>query len=352
MPSLRLRAAAFPVLLVLIVLVLANLVIWAEKPLLVTPAISISIILLALSSLISLGFAASLIKPIRELMPTVDAEGRLAFRSTKTAIKPPEELRALAIAIDQIAERQRREDAAREKLERVRSEFLGNVSHELRTPIFAVQGFIETLLDGAVDDPAVNRDFLERAKSQAERLNNLLNDLIDISRIESGEMRMSFRMFDIEQFLKDFATEMQPLAAARSIALSYRTDSPPGAEVSVYADKERIKQVLINLVDNAIKYSELGTSITLELLDRVPKSDELTIRVIDHGIGIAQEHLPRLFERFYRVDKGRARSSPGGTGLGLAIVKHITEAHHGKINVTSEIGVGSTFQFTLKKEPF
>lgn len=352
MSSLRLRAAAFPVLLVLIVLVLANLVIWAEKPVFVTPAAMISIALLALSSVISLGFAASLIKPIRELMPTVDAEGRLAFRSTKTAIKPPEELRALAIAIDQIAERQRREDAARQKLERVRSEFLGNVSHELRTPIFAVQGFIETLLDGAVDDPQVNRDFLGRAKSQAERLNNLLNDLIDISRIESGEMRMSFRMFDIQGFLRDFTAEMRPMAQARNIAISFSSNLSTQHEASVYADKERIKQVLINLVDNAIKYSEPGTSIVLELTDREPTPNELTIRVIDQGIGIAAEHLPRLFERFYRVDKGRARSSPGGTGLGLAIVKHITEAHHGKISVTSEIGTGSVFQFTLRKEPF
>ncbi len=352
MPSLRLRAAAFPVLLVLIVLVIANGVIWADKPLLVTPAVTISIMLVVLAAILSLWFAARLVKPIRELMPTVDPDGHLEFRSTKAAIKPPEELRALAIAIDQIAEKQRRDDAARQRLERVRSEFLANVSHEFRTPIFAVQGFIETLLDGAVDDPNVNRDFLERAKSQAERLNNLLNDLIDISRIESGEMRMSFRMFDIQPFLRDFAAEMRPMARARNIEISFASNVTPQKEASVYADKERIKQVLINLVDNAIKYSDQGTAIALELLDGEPRTDELTVSVSDNGIGIAQEHLPRLFERFYRVDKGRARSSPGGTGLGLAIVKHITEAHHGKISVTSQIGKGSTFQFTLRKVPF
>jgi two-component system phosphate regulon sensor histidine kinase PhoR len=256
------------------------------------------------------------------------------------------------MAIEGIAEKQERDLEARQKLERVRSEFLGNVSHELRTPIFAVQGFIETLLDGAIDDPKVNRDFLERAHVQADRLNSLLNDLIDISRIESGEMRMSFRAFDIQPFLRDFTSEMQPLAHAKNISLYFTGNILPHHEVIVYADKERIKQVLINLVDNAIKYSESGTAIKIELLNNEPDAKQVTVRVADNGIGIAPEHLPRLFERFYRVDKGRARSSPGGTGLGLAIVKHITEAHRGRISVSSELGKGSAFQFTLRKEPF
>ena len=323
----------------------------------VTPAISISLILLLLSALLSFWFAARLVRPIRELMPTVDKQGHLEFRSTRAAIKPPEELRAVTIAIDQIAEKMQRDHAARQKLERVRSEFLANVSHELRTPIFAVQGFIETLLDGAVDDPAVNRDFLNRARIQADRLNNLLNDLIDISRIESGEMRMSFRMFNVQPFLRDFTNEMRPVALAKNMDVEFASNVGMGEEVSVYADKDRLKQVLINLVDNAIKYSETGTAIRIELRDAEnngssPAAKEISIRVADQGVGIAPEHLPRLFERFYRVDKGRARSSPGGTGLGLAIVKHITEAHHGKISVTSEPGKGSAFQFTLRKEPF
>jgi two-component system, OmpR family, phosphate regulon sensor histidine kinase PhoR len=350
--SLRLRAAIFPIVLVLVVLFLANLVIWAEKPLFITPAISISFVFLLASSVASFWFAARLVRPIRELMPTVDKQGHLEFRSTRAAIRPPEELRAVTNAIDQIAEKLERDHAARQKLERVRSEFLANVSHELRTPIFAVQGFIETLLDGAIDDPAVNRDFLERAQTQAERLNNLLNDLIDISRIESGEMRMSFRMFNIQPLLRDFTKEMRPTALAKNMDLEFASTAGIGNEVSVYADKDRLKQVLINLVDNAIKYSETGTAIRIELRDGEPTAREISVRVSDQGIGIAPEHLPRLFERFYRVDKGRARSSPGGTGLGLAIVKHITEAHHGKISVTSEPGTGSTFQFTLRKEPF
>jgi len=351
-PSLRVQAAAFPIILVCIVLLVGDLAIASWVPLLLATAVWASIALVLVLSLASLWHAGHLIRPIRQLMPTVDTQGHLEFRSTTTAITPPEELRALSIVIDQIAEKQRRDDQAREKLERVRSEFLGNVSHELRTPIFAVQGFIETLLDGAVDDPAVNRDFLFRARLQAERLNNLLNDLIDISRIESGEMRMSFRMFDLQPFLRDFTNEMQPLARAKNIELYFTGNVLPHHEVNVYADKERVKQVLINLVDNAIKYSENGGSIKIELHNADPTHDELTVRVVDTGVGIAAEHLPRLFERFYRVDKGRARSSPGGTGLGLAIVKHITEAHHGRISVTSEAGKGSAFQFTLRKEPF
>ncbi len=352
MPSLRTQAAAFPIVLVFIVLALADLAIWTWVPASLPTTLWISILLLLLFSGASIWYAARLIRPIRELMPTVDTTGHLEFRSTTAAIIPPEELRALSVVIGQIAEKQIRDDQAREKLERVRSEFLGNVSHELRTPIFAVQGFIETLLDGAIDDPSVNRDFLSRARLQAERLNNLLNDLIDISRIESGEMRMSFRMFDIQPFLRDFTGEMQPLARAKNIELYFAGNVLPHHEVNAYADKERIKQILINLVDNAIKYSENGGSIKIELMNADPTPDQLTIRVIDTGVGIAPEHLSRLFERFYRVDKGRARSSPGGTGLGLAIVKHITEAHQGKISVTSETKKGSTFQFTLRKEPF
>jgi two-component system phosphate regulon sensor histidine kinase PhoR len=293
-----------------------------------------------------------------DLYPKVDPEGKLRLWSEVPSAAHfnggrafPIELNDLRKAIEQIAEKMDRDWDARQKLERIRSEFLANVSHELRTPIFAVQGFVETLLDGAIDDPAVNRDFLERASVQAERLNNLLNDLIDISRIESGEMRMSFRMFDIQPFLREFAQEMQLRARAKSIDLYFTGNVLPHHDVSVYADKERLKQVLINLVDNAIKYSGEGAAIKIELLSGEPEPHLVTVRVVDTGIGIEQEHLPRLFERFYRVDKGRARSAPGGTGLGLAIVKHIVEAHHGRISVQSELHKGSTFQFTLQKQP-
>jgi len=293
-----------------------------------------------------------LVKPIADLVPqaTGIVEGRLEV-SYHGPNEVPDELVSLAASINEIAEKQSQDLAAIKKLERIRSEFLGNVSHELRTPIFAVQGFIETLLDGAIDDPTVNRDFLERAQAQATRLNALLNDLIDISRIESGEMRMSFRLFDIQPFLRDVVAEMQPIAHGKSIDLFFSGNVLPHHEVEAFGDKERIKQVMVNLVENAIKYSNPGTSIKVELQDNVPSSF-VTVSVTDTGIGIAEEHLPRLFERFYRVDKDRSRTSPGGTGLGLAICKHIVEAHRSAIHVTSEPGKGSSFSFTLHKKIF
>ena len=293
-----------------------------------------------------------LVKPIADLVPqaTGIVEGRLevSYHGPKEV---PDELVSLAASINEIAEKQSQDFAAIKKLERIRSEFLGNVSHELRTPIFAVQGFIETLLDGAIDDPTVNRDFLERAQAQATRLNALLNDLIDISRIESGEMRMSFRLFDIQPFLRDVVAEMQPIAKGKSIDLFFSGNVLPHHEVEAFGDKERIKQVMVNLIENAIKYSNPGTSIKVELQDNIPNS-YVTVSVTDTGIGIAEEHLPRLFERFYCVDKDRSRTSPGGTGLGLAICKHIVEAHRSAIHVTSEPGKGSSFSFALHKKVF
>jgi two-component system phosphate regulon sensor histidine kinase PhoR len=352
--SLRWRAALFPILLTIAVIAVADALLWSVS---VTAGfegrlILLSTIAVVVAAIASFWYAGRLVRPIRDLMPHVDGEGHLEFHSTEHHTKPPKELEALTVAIDQIGEKQRRDLDARIRLERVRSEFLGNVSHELRTPIFAVQGFIETLLDGAIDDPKVNRDFLERARTQADRLNNLLNDLIDISRIESGEMRMNFRMIDVQPFLRDLVNEMQPQARAKEIDLYFTGNILPHHEVSAYADKERIRQVMVNLVDNAIKYSEGKSAIKIELLEQKPTAKQVTIRVSDTGIGIAPEHLSRLFERFYRVNKDRARSSPGGTGLGLAIVKHIIEAHRGTISVESELKKGSTFTFTLGKEPF
>jgi two-component system phosphate regulon sensor histidine kinase PhoR len=226
------------------------------------------------------------------------------------------------------------------KLERVRSEFLGNVSHELRTPIFAIQGMLETLAGGAIDDASVNRDFVDRALQNTHRLNVLIRDLIEISRIESGEMKMSFRYFHLGGLLEDVAAELEPLAAKKPLTLSvtYPHDLP-----QVYGDRDRLKQVIVNLVDNAIKYTPGGGSVAVEA-----RRQEQTVRVSvsDTGLGIPPEHLPRIFERFYRVDRERSREA-GGTGLGLAIVKHIVEAHGQTVQVESRLGGGSTFSFLL-----
>lgn len=252
------------------------------------------------------------------------------------------ELRQVSKLTNQIVGNLKDDIAKLEKLERVRSEFLANVSHELRTPIFSIQGFIETLIDGAIEDPKVNREFLQKAYEHSERLNTLLNDLIEISRIESGEMRMSFRYFNISEFLKNVAEEMRPKAEKKSIKLKAAVDS---TEMLVLGDKERLRQVLSNLIDNSIKYTDEGGAIEVGF-SVLPNS--VRVYVKDNGSGIGKEHLGRIFERFYRVDKDRSRSV-GGTGLGLAIVKHIIEAHNSKIEVTSEPGKGSEFSFVLKK---
>lgn len=357
MHSIRRQASRFIIILVASVLIAIDA--WAAFTLgsIPTSLTVISVVILVCAAVVGVTFGRSIVKPLANLVPQAEAtaEGRLEV-SNHGAKEVPEEIQVLANAISQIGEKQARDLSAMKKLEQVRSEFLANVSHELRTPIFAVQGFIETLLDGAIDDPNVNRDFLERAQNQASRLNSLLNDLIDISRIESGEMRMSLRLFDVQPFLRDVVRDMQPIAEHKSIDLYYTGNARVYDEVLVFGDKDRLKQVLINLVDNAIKYTDQG-SVKVELAENAPSKGFVTISVRDTGIGIPRQHLSRLFERFYRVDKDRSRSSVGGTGLGLAIVKHIVEAHRGKISVESEPDTssparGSVFAFTLHTAPF
>jgi two-component system phosphate regulon sensor histidine kinase PhoR len=231
------------------------------------------------------------------------------------------------------------------KLADFRKEFLGNVSHELKTPIFNIQGYIHTLIDGAIDDPEVNVRFLKKAAKSADRLSDLVADLLAISQLESGELNMELERFDVNALLKDIYEQLEVRAKERGVSLIIKDGC--NRPFYVMADRYRIRQVLLNLVLNSIKYGkELGT-ITAAYYDM---DEHILIEIGDNGDGISQEHLPRIFERFYRVDKSRARESgPGGTGLGLAIVKHIIEAHHQTINVRSQVGQGTTFGFTLKK---
>lgn len=226
------------------------------------------------------------------------------------------------------------------RLERIRTEFLGNVSHELRTPIFAIQGFIETLLDGALEDKKVNRTFLEKANFHTNNLNQLINDLIDISMIESGEMRMSFRYFKINDLVLPLLDELKPFAEQKGLELVYTTSRE---NLKVFGDKNKLKQALSNLLQNAIKYTEQG-KVEIAVTEHQHFAE---ICIQDTGIGIASKDIDRIFERFYRVDKDRSRAV-GGSGLGLAIVKHIVEAHGSRIEVKSELGKGSQFLFRLK----
>jgi two-component system, OmpR family, phosphate regulon sensor histidine kinase PhoR len=229
------------------------------------------------------------------------------------------------------------------KMETYRREFLANVSHELKTPLFNLQGFTLTLLEGGLDDPEINKDYLAKAQKNIERMITIVEDLEVISRLESGEARPVITRFDIVSLVKEVFEFLEPKTKSMNISLVLAHDNY--GEMPVFADKEKIREVLINLIDNSIKYGRENSRTKVSFYDMF---DNILIEVSDNGIGISEQHLPRLFERFYRVDKHRSRSQ-GGSGLGLAIVKHIIEAHEQTINVRSATGVGSTFAFTLKK---
>ncbi|MBS1516701.1 MAG: GHKL domain-containing protein [Bacteroidetes bacterium] len=223
-----------------------------------------------------------------------------------------------------------------------RNEFMGNVAHELRTPIFAIQLSLETLIDGAVNDEKVNMDFLNRAFNQSRRLKELVEDLISIAKFETG-LKMSKRYFVISNVISKTLEELKTIAENKKINLRFDETAVNG--VQVFGDEERLKQVLVNLIDNAIKYTpEDGTiEVSVNVLDK-----EVIVKVQDSGIGIPKKDLPRIFERFYRVDKTRSRDV-GGSGLGLSIVKHILEAHSSQIKVESEENKGTKFEFNLKR---
>jgi two-component system phosphate regulon sensor histidine kinase PhoR len=227
------------------------------------------------------------------------------------------------------------------RMESYRRDFIGNVSHELKTPIFAIKGFSETLLRGAINDAEVNRSFLEKILRNALRLENLARDLSEISRIETGELKMDIAPFRIDDLIREVIESLEPRAHQKHIDLEcVLPEYLPETE----ADEERIRQVLINLIDNAIKYTNDGGRV--EVVARFVEPASVKISVVDDGIGVSEEHIPRLTERFYRVDKSRSRSQ-GGTGLGLSIVKHILGAHGGRLQVKSADGQGSTFGFSL-----
>ena len=225
-------------------------------------------------------------------------------------------------------------------LEEMRSEFVANVSHELRTPLTSIRGFAETLLDGACEDPVTTRDFLLIINKEAERLSRLIDELLNLSRIEDEKFVLNYEAFDISDLIKRTAAIVQTQAAEKNLTINLAL---PGDLSAVYGDPDMIGQVLLNLIDNAINYTQPGGTIQVRA---GVEQGALKVDVQDNGIGIMPENLSRLFERFYRVDKARSREM-GGTGLGLSIVKHIVEAHKGRVQVESKVGNGSTFSFQL-----
>lgn len=229
------------------------------------------------------------------------------------------------------------------QMEKYRKEFLGNVSHELKTPIFNIQGYILTLLDGGLDDPDINMLYLNRTEKSINRMISIIDDLEAISKLEAGELKLNTSSFDLIQLIDDVFDLQDIRAKEKNIKLKYGK----GVErpIMVNADKGRIFQVISNLIVNSVNYGKKGGHTIVSFYDM---DNRILIEIKDNGIGIAQEHLPRIFERFFRVDKSRSREQ-GGTGLGLAIVKHIIEAHKQRINVSSQPGEGTSFTFTLEK---
>lgn len=236
-----------------------------------------------------------------------------------------------------------KEIAQLKQMEKYRKEFLGNVSHELKTPIFNIQGYILTLLDGGLEDPSINRLYLERTEKSINRMISIVNDLESISRLESGEMKIELTSFNIMKLFDDSFELNEFSADERGIKLKY--DKKYEKPVKVHADKKRMLEVINNLVVNSIKYGKPNGKTTVGFSDM---GENLLIEVTDNGLGIEEKDLPRIFERFYRTDKSRSRDM-GGTGLGLAIVKHIIEAHNQTINVRSKSGEGTSFAFTVAK---
>ena len=228
--------------------------------------------------------------------------------------------------------------------EEYRRDFIGNVSHELKTPLFTVQGYILTLLEGAADDKVIRKKYLQRASKGVDRLIYIVKDLDLITKLEVGDLNVEFSEFNIVELTQSVFDLLEMKAAKKKISLTFDMRYP--TPILVKADKEKIQQVVSNLLVNSIKYGhENGTTeVSVENLIK----NKVIIRVTDNGEGIAKQHIPRLFERFYRVDKSGSREE-GGSGLGLSIVKHIIEAHNEKIYVESVEGVGSEFSFTLEK---
>ncbi len=260
------------------------------------------------------------------------------------SIRGSTEINYLVDSINKLIQKIENDFNELKKLERYRSEFLGNVSHELRTPIFTIQSLLETLTYGGINDPEINMLYLNKAMKNLERLNRLLRDLIEISRMESKELKMSFRYFDINELISKVLDDTKFLADQKKIHVQF--EQPKNFNNLIWGDKERLYQVFYNLIENSIIHNPPETLIKV-YFKKI--NSHVRFFIEDNGTGISKEDLPRIFERFYRVNKERSRES-GGTGLGLAIVKHIIESHESRIFVESELNKGTRFYFDLKTD--
>lgn len=268
-------------------------------------------------------------------------KGKLTKDTTFKINMKEDVLEKLTIETNNFLEQRNVEISKLKDQEAFRREFLGNLAHELKTPVFSIQGYVLTLLEGGLEDESVNRLFLERASKAIDRMTSILDDLDEITKLEVDRITMLKKRFDIVDLAKEVKESLDLLAKEKNITIHFAKKYEP---TYVNADRGKIAQVLANLIKNSISY---GNENGETLIRFFPMEDSILIEVADNGDGIAENELPRLFERFYRVEKSRNRHQ-GGSGLGLAIVKHIIESHDQTINVRSTVGVGSTFSFTLE----
>lgn len=295
--------------------------------------------------LVRYSYESLVFREIKNVYSSIEKIRKQDFRKTESRSSfTTNPLEKIKDEIYLITEQKQQEIDELKRLQLLRSDFLADVSHELKTPIFAAQGFIHTLLDGAMDDINVRDKFLLKAAKSLDNLDALVLDLINIAQLERGVVKMQKQNFDAVPLVREIFEQLEQKATESQIKL--HLEAAPQEQIILYADRNRIRQVLINLIDNAIKYGNKGGNIWV-LFDEGKK--KYTITVKDDGKGIGQEHINRIFERFYRIDKSRARDTTS-TGLGLAICKHIIEAHKSFIAVKSEVGKGSTMAFKLQRE--
>jgi len=284
----------------------------------------------------------------RRIQLVIDELDNLAnkrfFDHEHLEVKKRDELDFILNRLNDTSDTIEREIQRLKRMENYRKEFIGDLSHELKTPIFAIQGFIETLLNGALEDPEVNRQFLQKAMRNVNRLITLTNDLMEIAKLETGELKVNLVVVPLRIMITEIVETLYYKAEREMISIEVQDIDH---NLAVFADRNQIRQVMLNLVENAIKYNRSGGSVVIGVRPTPQAAKKITVFVQDSGIGIEAKHLPRVTERFYRIDKSRSRDK-GGTGLGLAIVKHIIEAHHEQLTVESTPNIGSTFSFTLQ----
>jgi len=310
-------------------------------------ALLVSVILSFSSSyiLIYISLEFTIFREIHKIYHVLDKLKRkdLSFveeKGRKRALNP---LKQINEEIFEYAANKQKEINDLRKMEEFRREFVANVSHELKTPIFAAQGFVHTLLDGAMENKKIRQKFLKKAAKSLDGLDMLVQDLLTLSQMETGSIKMRYEHFNIAETVREVFEQFEGEAERKSISLKLEPNAnePP----FVFADAQRIYQVMVNLISNGIKYTKKEGAVIVFFDSGV---EGITVHVKDHGLGIPPEDVGRIFERFYRVEKSRSRNK-GGTGLGLAIVKHIIELHHSKVKVHSEVNRGSVFSFKLPK---